>query len=61
VSNYQVLSGSVFSKAGTNGTDLGWDATVININDIVNGTPSREGTPGGHSRASIPLWDTQPR
>jgi hypothetical protein len=37
---YPVTPGSLFSQAGSDGADLGWNSTMININNIVNGLPN---------------------
>jgi hypothetical protein len=37
---YPVVAGSAFSAAGTDGADLGWNSTTININSIVSGLPN---------------------
>jgi hypothetical protein len=37
LTTYPVVSGSVFSGAGTDGLDLGWSATTVTVNNILNG------------------------
>jgi hypothetical protein len=37
---YPVVPGSLFSQAGTDGADLGWNSSTININNIVAGLPN---------------------
>jgi hypothetical protein len=61
LTTYAVRPDSVFSKAGTDGQDLGWNATAININDIVEGIMvRRRGGSSGGGVLSEPVENSKP-